>query len=458
MITVIIIKSILSRRGVVFHCRSILQEVDRKKATMIDMVLIAMDDTQQMSTATHKEQKQSIGLIHQKMQDRYKVVERLPDKADDFDSVFKYADAYGKIRLGYFGGKFEEEIGDAQNSFASAVGGILGIKTAELAGFSLNAATYISQDLPFFYNTDKRSNEFYTNEGKSYAYLAEASINFRSRFFETMAGRFAVDMPYANRDDIRMSQNSFEGAWAHIHYTKEWSTQIFFIQRWAGFDSSDENSSQSEFKKLIEGGSGMVGASLAYRYNDESEVSVWYHSIDKMADIFYGEINGVYDFSEAWHLDYGVQIAYIRQKSDSNVEGDVYGAMFIGHYKDFFLGAALNFARVDKGQYITDGFGGGPYFTSLDEATIAFVSEIAPGVDIDTYRFSVGYDKEEWHSSCEYTYGYMGANSTDIKENDLIYTYDLHEKWQAQAVAANFKSNFSGNSFNRIVVRIDYNF
>ena len=177
-----------------------------------------------------------------------------------------------------------------------------------------------------------------------------------------------------------------------------------------------------------------------------------------MADILYGEINGVYDFSDAWHLDYGLQIAHIVQNDASNVDGDVYGAMLIEHYNDLFVGAAANFAQVEEDNFVTDGFGGGPYFTSLDEATIAFASESAPGEDVDMYRFSIGYDKEEWYSSFEYSYGYMTCNNNYIKEHDLIYTFDLDEKWQAQAVGANFKMKDVKNYFNRVVVRIDYNF
>ncbi len=423
------------------------------------MILAVADQTETIqSVHTHKEQKQSIGLIHQKMTDRYKVVEVLPKKADGWDNMFEYADAYGKIRFGYFGGRFKEETSTTQNSFASAVGGILGIRTAEFKGFSFNAAAYISQDLPFLYDTDKRSDEFFTAKGNSYAYLAEMSLEYTSKYFEAKIGRFFVDMPYANTDDIRMSQNTFEGAWTHLHYTQEWSSQLFLLQRWAGFDSAGEDMSQNDFKELVEGGKGMLGASLAYRYNEESEASLWYHHIDKMADIFYGEINGVYDINQEWHLDYGLQVAHIIQRDTSHIDGDVYGVMFIVHYNDFFLGSASDFARVDSQNSVTDGFGGGPYFTSLDEATIASVSELAPGVDVDTYRLSAGYDKEEWHSSFEYAYGHMSAKGIDIKENDFIYTYNLDEKWQAQAIAANFKSNVSGNRFNRVVVRIDYNF
>ena len=420
---------------------------------MIDSIYLALNEKREH---VHAQETQSIGLIHQKMTNRYKVVKILPKRAETLDDVFEYADAYGTIRFGYFGGRFEEDT--TRDSFAAAAGGVLGIRTAGYEGFRLNVATYVSQDIPFLYDTKKRSNEFYTAEGDSYAYLAEADVEYSSDRFEAKVGRFAVDMPYANMDDIRMSRNTFEGAWGAVHFSKRWSSQFFYLGRWAGFDSADENSSQNEFKKLVEDGYGMVGASLSYKYDEESEASVWLHRIDKTADILYGEINGVYSANKAWHCDYGLQAAHIVQRDGSGVEGDVYGAMVIVHHDDLFFGVASNMARVDGNTSVTDGFGGGPYFTSLDEATIAYVSELAPGVDIDTYRFSAGYDKKEWHSSFEYAYGYMSANDIFIKENDLIYTYDKDEKWQVQVVGANFRLKSSSNNFNRVVARVDYNF
>ena len=427
---------------------------------MIDGLYLALNDTAttQMTEMQAQQQKNSIGLIHQKMTKRYQVVKVLPKKADNWDEMFQYADAYGKIRFGYFAGRFDEETTNAYNSFASAVGGILGVHTAAYKGVRLNAAMYISQDLPFAYDTNKRSNDFYTADGKSYAYLAEASIEYSSDYLEAKIGRIAIDLPYANTDDIRMSQNTFEGGWGVLHYNDKWSSQVFYLTRWAGYDSSDDDVSQNEFKKLVEDGNGMAGVSIAYKYDDESDISLWYNYIDKMASIVYAEINGVYNINKDMHFDYGLQAAHIMQEKDSHVDGDVYGAMFIGHYQDFFLGAAANFALVDSGDSVTDGFGGGPYFTSLDEATIAGASELAPGENIDMYRVSTGYDLEAWHSSFEYAYGYMSCDDNYIREHDLVYTYNLDDKWEFQAVGANFKMQKSDNKFNRFVARLDYNF
>ncbi len=426
----------------------------------MDTIYLAMEQTKPQTQKVQHQHKQSIGIIHQKMQDRYRVILKLPEKTDSLDNMFRYADAYGKIRLGYYGAHFKEQTTRYQNSFGTAVGGILGIKTASFHGLNLNAATYVSQDLPFLYDTDKRSYDFLTTGGESYAYLAEASINYTSKFFEVKIGRFAVDMPYANTDDLRMSQNSFEGVWGNVHYSDTLSSQVFFIQRWAGFDSQDEDAglNQNEFKKLVAGGRGMLGASIVYRYNDESEASVWYHDIDKMASILYTEINGVTHFSKSIHLDYGAQYAHIMEQEDSNVDGDVSGAMVIVHYDAFFAGIAANFAQVEANNYVTDGFGGGPYFTSLDEATIAFASETSPGKDVDMYRYSLGVDLERYDSSLEYAYGIMRTSDNKLEEHDLIYTLDIEGRWYSQIILADFKMDSANNRLSRIVARIDYNF
>jgi hypothetical protein len=132
--------------------------------------------------------------------------------------------------------------------------------------------------------------------------------------------------------------------------------------------------------------------------------------------------------------------------------------MFIAHMNDFFIGGALNFASVDANQSVTDGFGGGPYFTSLDEATIAYASSLLPGENILMYRLSLGYDFRSYNSSFEYAYGKMASKDAYIKENDFVYTYNKDEKWQAQVVFASYKTKDDLQSFSRFVARIDYNF
>ncbi|NPA65319.1 MAG: outer membrane porin, OprD family [Epsilonproteobacteria bacterium] len=427
----------------------------------MDMIYIAQNDiaTQvQLEKTVQQQEKQSIGALHNKTLARRQVVKELPKKADSIDEAFDYVDGYGKIRFGYIGNHIKEESPDWQNSFGSAIGGVVGIKTATYRGFSANVAGYISQDLPFLYDDDKTALDFLTSQGKSFAYLAEASINFENEFLEFQGGRIAVDLPYADTDDIRMAQNTFEGAWAQISMNDDLSAQLFYLHRWAGFDSQDEEAGidQSEFKELVEDSRGMIGAGVSYEYAKESEVALWYQNVENFADIFYTELNGVYDINDDIHFDYGAQYTSIKEDENSGVDGDVYGAMLIGHYQEFFLSLAVNYAVVDEDKYVTDGFGGGPYFTSLDEATIAVASEALVGEDIDMYRTGIGYDAESIYSSFEYAYGYMSGENSHIDEHDFIYTFNKDEKMQAQIIFAKYTSKT--NELNRVVAQIDYNF
>ncbi len=427
----------------------------------MDMFYIAQNDivTKVQQDKVQKiQEKQSIGALHNKTLSRRQVVKVLPQKASTVKEMFDYIDGYGKIRFGYFGNHYTEETQKWQNNFGSAVGGIVGIKTASYKGISVNVAAYVSQDLPFLYDEDKTSYDFLTADGDSFAYLAEASLNYEDETVEAKIGRMALDLPYANTDDLRMAQNTFEGGWGKINLSEKISSQLFYLHRWAGFDSQDEEAglSQDEFKNLVEDSRGMIGVNITYNYAKEGEIALWYQNIENFADIIYAEINGVYDFNSDLHVDYGVQYSSICEDKNSQVDGDVYGGMLIGHYKALFITAAVNFALVDKGKYVTDGFGGGPYFTSLDEATIAAASEALVGEDIDMYRTGIGYEIPFLYSSFEYAYGYMSGDDTTIKEHDLVYTFNKDEKIQSQIIFANYKAK--NTKLNRVVARIEYNF
>ena len=397
------------------------------------------------------------GVLHKRLQSDYAIVKELPKTTDRFGGMLDYVDGYGKIRFAYFGSKYKEQpTYHTQESFASAIGGIIGLKTASYKNFDANIAVYISEDLPFLYDTDKRSDEFLDNQHNSYAYVAEASINYHDDRFNIMLGRFVIDTPFANSDDIRMSQNSFEGAFGQYSITEKIDAQLFYISRWAGYDSADDTTSQNEFKKLVDDSYGMIGASISYEYAQDSSLSFYYQNIEKLADIYYVELNGVYPYNEDVSFDYGLQFAHQVEDENSGVDGDVYGAMGIVHYQDLYLTFAANFARVSANKVVSDGFGGGPFFTSLDEATIAAASEHRPGSDANMYRTGLGYEAQNIHSTFEYAYGYIDLGGVTLDEHDLIYSFSFNDAWNAEAILVRYITDT--NELNRAIVRVEYNF
>ena len=447
---------------------------------MIDMIYLAqVDETAPSAIEQKTTQIQQSGMIHSKVAGRFEVVKELPKEAKSFDEMFEYADAFGKIRLGYINSAHKISSTRAnEEREATSLGGEFGFNTAEYNGFRLHMSAYVSQGLTFLNpDANELNGDFFDLNADSFVYLGEANIEFNYSNLQSKFGRVKVETPYANSDDIRMAANTFEGAWANIEYTPELTTQLFYFDRWAGYDSqnADINASQNEFKDLVDSDSfGMIGASLTYEYAKNSEASLWYNYIDSMAAIAYAEVVGIYFMdSERIHLDYGLQASSMKELDDSGVDGEVLGAMAIMHYDGFFFGGAYNIAYSDVGKTVTNGFGGGPYYTSLDEATISAISEgygdfqnsnstkSFKNNNAEAFRVGVGYEFENISLDglvLELVYGELYNEKGRIKESDVMLTYDVTDKLYLEAVFTTYKSSCDNNTFDRSLVRLDYNF
>ncbi len=401
------------------------------------------------TTQIEKNFNETGGILHKKLIDRYKVVEVLPKKTDSFEKIFKYADAYGQIRFGFL----HKSIPQKKNS--AAIGGKIGIVSPSFYNFSFNIAAYISQNLHMV-DAAQESYDFLDAKGNSYIYLGLASIDYNSNDLEVKVGRYDVDMPYANTDDIRMSPNSFEGAWENFRYDESFSSQFFYISRWAGFDSQDVDAlqSQNEFKKLVVDGFGMAGASLSYRFDQNNELSLWQHYIDKLTAITYAELNGVWYFDTKLHFNYGLQFSHLQELDNSQVQGDVLGFMTMLHTGEIFFPFAYNLVLSDEQNVITDGYGGGPYFTSLDEATIASASEYLRGENIAAYKVGVGYEYKD--AVFEYAYGYMRGDVKYLKEHNFILSYNMDNTIVLEMIYTDYKT--MDDRMDRFLFRAEYNF
>ncbi|MFA6136868.1 MAG: OprD family outer membrane porin [Sulfurimonas sp.] len=405
------------------------------------------------------------GLIHDKGPGRFEIVKKLPEKADTFDEMFDYADAYGKLKLAFIDSAHKvSATPDKKEKIATAAGGEVGINTAEFYGFGLHLSTYISQSVGFLNPSQDEINEDFFNINKnSFAYIAESSLNYNNELINAKVGRVKVETPYANSDDIRMASNTFEGAWASLNYTSELQSQVLFVNRWAGYDSQDDiTESQDKFKNLVnENSFGMVAISLAYKYDKDGELSFWYNYIDEMSAIAYAEIAGIYFINgDGFHIDYGFQASNIQDLRSSGVAGNVFGTMLLLHYNGVYFGGAYNIALVENGKYVTNGFGGGPYYTSLDEATIAAISQ-ASLQDSGAFRFATGYDFANVGidgMSFEIAYGEGFSDVFRVKEKDLILTYEVSDKLYVEAIYAVYTSSNNINDFDRVLVRAAYSF
>lgn len=204
----------------------------------------------------------------------------------------------------------------------------------------------------------------------------------------------------------------------------------------------------------------MATVSLTYKYAPESEISLWYNFIDEMSSIIYTEIVGVEPLGDDVLFNYGVQASHIEELKSSNVAGDVLGIMSILSYKGISLAGAYNIALVEDGKYITNGFGGGPYYTSLDEATIEAISE-AVRKDSESFRLGAGYEFSNFGLNgliIEGVYGELYGSVHTLREIDAIITYEMRENLSFEAIYTNYEADVDNNTFDRYLVRMNYAF
>ena len=432
---------------------------------MIELALLALLETTPQGVEIEQQIETEVeGKIRIKHLEHYQDVEVLPIQADSFDLMFSYAKPMAVIRSAYI---HDFTIGGSESN-ALALGGQFGFQTAQYNGFLMTLMAYTSQNLNlsnFIYGSE--NSDFFSVDGEGFTYLGEANIAYANTLFQIQVGRVRIETPFANSDDIRMAPNTFEGVWSHIDLSESVKAQAFYFSRWAGFDSQEEDdfsnvvAPQDTFKRFTQDSQGLIGVSLSHVVTNY-EYSLWYYYVDKYAQMLYAEALGEQVINEQLQLDWGVQVSHFEALEASTVEGTVSGAQLLLHYDAFFGGGAFNYASVADGKSVTDGFGGGADFTSLDEASVATLSQIFPGKNISAFRVGFGYEFSAIGTRnlvVELMHGDFEVEGTSLKldENDLIVSYKFYERWYGELVYANFHDD-TQDDFDRAVFRLDYSF
>jgi len=351
---------------------------------------------------------------------------------------------------------------------ATAVGGHFGLQTPADYPFALLVGLQTSQKLRGL-NPDGDETlhqELYGKNGNAFAYLSEAELRFAQGGFSLRAGRLKVETPFADPDDIRMAYNTFEGAAAGYAPDADVSVELLYLNRWAGFDSGE---TQSEFVPLADGSQGLYAAGVRYAPAEEQEASLWAYRLAGCYQLLYAEAVGRTHFAPLMHLEWGVQTAMIDALEHSETAGSVVGATGIFHYRDVYGGVAYNRTFVAKGKVVTDGFGGGPYFTSLDEATVGAVSERFPGEDLSVFRvgggigFEAASQGEGLHLEALYGLFAPERSAAQLSETDLLVWTDLLPSTRIDAVLSSFDVRCCGSApecedFVRLWIRLDHSF
>ncbi|MEI6894589.1 MAG: OprD family outer membrane porin [Colwellia sp.] len=310
---------------------------------------------------------------------------------------------FGNLRVGYI--VAEDAVGE--NTTSSAFGGKLGYVSESWRGLTLGTTLYATQKL---FNDE--NGDFFASDGESYAILGEIFVQGHFGNTEIKAGRFGFDSPYADTDDIRMVPNTFSGAMLSNTDIANTTLYAVYIDEWSGVDSEKPE----EFTEL-NGDEGIFAIGAVFEGIDHLALQGWFYQGKDFTQLSYAE--AMYEVGD---FVLGAQLANQTDKTadSSGHDGDVYGVMASYALNSFTYTVAYNGVSGT----VTNGFGGGPYFTSSAEHTLADVLDqkaLAASVDytgIDKLTLSVFYiDLDE-----------------DKHETDLIAAYEFNDTMNIEAI------------------------
>lgn len=282
----------------------------------------------------------------------------------------------GLVRLGYV----DQDNAADTDRYTTALGGILKYETPVWNGLKMGVAGYGSQKFPFATGSrfeDKSNKDFLGEDGNSFAYVGEAYVDYNENDLNIRVGRQLIDTPLVNTDEIRMLPNSYEAALATYSGIDKTTLTAGYIKRWAGYDSGADI---SKFKKVAEESHGAAMFGIKNESIEDLTVQGWYYSIDKLTDALY--VDAVYNMKAFEVLDLTFMGQYGQFKEDTKANGDlsgadgnVYGLAVNAQWGMLTIGAAYNEDSSADGKAISNGLGGGPYYTSMEEWTIGWMKD-----------------------------------------------------------------------------------
>jgi len=308
-----------------------------------------------------------------------------------------------KVEAELRAGAVQSQDGVGHKASTLALGGQLGIQTNPIAGVRAGATFYTTNAL-FGQNEEPM---FLSSESKSYSILGEAYIQADIANTTIKAGRQTIETPYAESDDIGMIPDRFEGITVVNQDIADTTIVLASLDKWAGFDSDRAE----KFKPLQASGDAVLTAGAIYEGLENSTLQAWHYKLDS-ANFNYLEAG--YETEE-----FSVALQYTNQDNSNRAYGAIAGVRL----GDFALTTAYN--RVNG--EVSNGFGGGPFFTSSEDHTIAEAVDqeaVLVGAEYRIEDLTLGlthvvFDKGEDETDFLVSYALSKALSLDVIYSEM---------------------------------------
>jgi len=315
-------------------------------------------------------------------------------------------------------GAIQIEDGAGAKNSTLALGGSLGVETEAIHGVSVGATFYTTNAL---FGKDSEA-MFLGSTNDSYSIVGEAFIQAQLGKTTLKAGRLTVDTPYADSDDIGMVPDRFEGYTLVNQDIADTTIVLASLDKWAGVDTEQPE----RFTEMQSSGDAVLAGGVIYEGVEQTTLQAWYYKLDN-ANLTYLEAG--YETE---------QFSVAGQYSDQDNSNSVFGLSAGVNFGDLALSTAYN--KVD-GEVI-NGFGGGPFFTSSEDHTVAEVA-----------------DQEAWLVGAEYAYQKFTGGVTHVNfdkgenETDYLLSYAMNDNFALDVI---YSDMYDDGKMTRVFA--NYNF
>jgi len=345
----------------------------------------------------------------------------------------------GYIRFGYQH--------DDKSNTDLALGGKLHIETKAWNGISAGASFYTTNTLG---QHDGAGYPFFDGNNHSYSILGEAYLLGQWGDTTLKMGRQEIDTPFADTDDIGMIPDTYEAAVLINKDIADTTIILAQLQKGAGVDFDKP----SKFTKINDSNN-VQTLGVIYEGIEGLAISGWYYNLKdfEINSIVYADVN--YE-GESNGFSYAVGAQYASQNySTSGADAAlVYGVSASAGYAGITLGTAYNKSNDNAA---SNGFGGGPFFTSSNFMTLA-----EAGADGEALLLSIEWDASDAGlDGLTLSVGKLtltDASGTDTDELDVGVSYAFNDNLSIDAFYSDIDDKINTDTFKNTRIFANYTF
>jgi hypothetical protein len=321
---------------------------------------------------------------------------------------------------------FDRDKFDDSDSQAFTIGGWAGVKTGYfLDHISFGVTGYTSLKLSGDKNKD---GTLLLKPGQdSYAVLGEAYVDIRIvDDLNLYVGRKEFDSPFINRNDTRMTPNTFEAI--VLQGKAKFGENGGTLKYGAGYFDKIKERDSDEFVSMSEDAGAIVHRGVyvlggVYEKGNFSFGAIDYYSPD-IINIGYAEAKLTIPINDSWKPKLAVQFTDQRSVGDNELQGESFSTQQFGIKVELPVNKALftlGYTQNDDGTNVQSPWSGYPGYTGVQVQDFNRAGEGA-------FLVRAGYDFAKIKGLSTYALGVFGTQPDDIgqfRQNE----YDANLQW-----------------------------